>query len=120
MLQEEALKIAEALGNEVFKASNGWLERFKCRHNLKQFVISGEAASVSNMTVAGWLKRVKELTREYNKEDVWNGDESGCFFRVLLIGCWQKKNQFAKVVKKLSSGLQFCLLLMLLEEKKFL
>ena len=28
MLQEEALKIAEALGNEVFKASNGWLGFF--------------------------------------------------------------------------------------------
>ena len=56
MLQEEALKIAEALGNEVFKASNGWLERFKCQHNLKQFVISGEAPSVSNTTVAGWLE----------------------------------------------------------------
>ena len=80
MLQEEALKIAEALGNEVF--SNGWLEWFKCRHNLKQFVISGKVASVSNTAVAGWLERMKELTREYNK-DVWNVDESGCFCRAL-------------------------------------
>ena len=36
---------------------------------------------MSNTTVAGWLERMKELTREYNKEDVWNVDESGCFFR---------------------------------------
>ena len=112
MLQEEALKIAEAIGNEVFKAPNRWLEQFKYRHNLKQFVISGEAASVSIATVAGWLERMKELTREYNKEDVWNVDESGCFFRALP--------DIAKVVKKLSNGLQFCLLLMLLEEKKLL
>ena len=45
MLQGEALKIAEALGNEVFKASNRWLERFKCRHNLKQFVVSAWRSS---------------------------------------------------------------------------
>ena len=120
MLQEEALKIAEALGNEVFKASNGSLEWFKCRRNLKQFVISGEAASVYNTSVAGWLERVKELTREYNKEDVWNVDESGCFFRALPDRTLVEKNQFAKVVKKLNSRLQFCLLLMLLEEKKLL
>ena len=44
MLQKEALKIAKALGNEVFKASNGWLEQFSSRHNFMQFVVSGEAA----------------------------------------------------------------------------
>ena len=64
MLQEEALKIAEALGNTVFRASNGWLERFKGRHNLKQFTISGEAASVSDVTVASWHERMKEGTKE--------------------------------------------------------
>ena len=100
MLQEEALKIAEALGNEVFKASNRWLEWFKCRHNLKQFVISGEVASVSNTAVAGWLEQMKELAREYSKEDVWNVDESGCFFRALPDRTLAEKKTICKGDKK--------------------
>ncbi|XP_065831024.1 tigger transposable element-derived protein 4-like [Oscarella lobularis] len=34
MLQEEALKIGEILGEKDFKASNGWLSNFKKRHNI--------------------------------------------------------------------------------------
>ena len=39
MLQEEALQVASRLGNTTFKASNGWLEAFKKRHNIKQLVV---------------------------------------------------------------------------------
>ena len=100
MLQEEALKIAEALGNTVFRASNGWLERFKGRHNLKQFTISGEAASVSDVTVASWHERMKELTRGYKREDIWNVDESGCFFRALPDKTLAEKKSACKGGKK--------------------
>ena len=41
MLQEEALTIAYELGNDSYKASNGWLQCFKQRHNIKQLVVSG-------------------------------------------------------------------------------
>jgi len=74
-------KIAEALGNKVFKALAGEAQR------LKQLTISGEAASISDVTVAIWHECMKELIREYKRENihvhVWNVDESGCFFRAL-------------------------------------
>ena len=45
MLQEKAPKITEALkiSPEKFKASNGWLDRFKKRCGIKAKVILGEA-----------------------------------------------------------------------------
>ena len=41
MLQSEALLLAKELGNKSFKASNGWLQSFKQRHNIIQLVVSG-------------------------------------------------------------------------------
>ena len=83
MIQKEAKLIAAKLGNSEFKASNGWLESFKRRHNLKQFSVSGEAADISEETVQSWYERIKNITQGYKPEDVWNIDETGCFFRAL-------------------------------------
>ena len=52
MLQEEAL-IAHSLGINDFKASNGWLQRFKDLNN-KQLVVSGESGDVNQETVTAW------------------------------------------------------------------
>ena len=83
MLQEEACVIAVQIANHQFKASNGWLESFKKHHNIRQFTISGEAADVSEETVEGWHERVQSLMVGYRAEDVWNEDETGCFYRAL-------------------------------------
>ena len=82
LLQEEALQIARGIDpNTCFKASNGWLDSFKKRHNIKQMIISGECADVQEETVAGWHERVKVLMDGYQPQDVWNTDETGCFYR---------------------------------------
>ena len=83
MLQEEALMIANGLGNNSFKASNGWLQRFKDRHNIKQLVVSGEAGDVSEETIEAWMERLQVLVQGYAHEDIWNEDETACFFRAL-------------------------------------
>ena len=56
ILQEEALKIAEAQAMKCLRLPMDDWSGLSGRHKLKQFVISGEAASVSNTTVAGWLE----------------------------------------------------------------
>ena len=46
VIKAKALKYATDLEIEDFKASEGWLDKFKARHNIKFKQISGESASV--------------------------------------------------------------------------
>ena len=46
---------SKGAGNDSFKASKGWLQSFKQRHNIVQLVVSGEAGDVRQDTVdPGW------------------------------------------------------------------
>ena len=64
---------------------------------MKQLTISEEAAGVSDVTVASWHERMKELTRGYKREDIWNVDESGCFFRAMPDKTLAEKKSACKV-----------------------
>ena len=83
MLQEKALSYAKELGNAEYKASNGWLESFRKRHNIAFNVISGEAADVSSETIDDWKKRIPSIIDGYALEDIYNCDETGLFYRAL-------------------------------------
>ena len=84
MLQEEASAIAARLGSYPdFKASSGWLECWKNRYSIKQRAVEGGSGQVHTETVTSWMKRLRELCKGYSPEDIWNEDETGCFFRAL-------------------------------------
>ena len=84
MLQEEALVIAEKLHVVGFAASNGWSQRVKNEHNISTMTVAGEKADVSPETLESWKERSKELIKGWKPENVWNMDETGCFWKGLL------------------------------------
>ena len=110
MLQEEARLMAQKLDHaEGFKASNGWLESFKKRHNIRQFTISGESADVSEETVQDWYEKLNVLMDGYKAEDIWNADETGCFYRALPDKTLSDMNKQCKGGKKAKERVTVCL-----------
>lgn len=83
MIQQQARDYATELGKSDFEASNGWLARFKGRHNIRAATLSGERASVDADTVDNWRERLPDIIKDFAPEDIYNMDETGLFFRAL-------------------------------------
>jgi hypothetical protein len=83
LIQIKALETAKKLGKHNFKASSGWLESFKHRHNIVFNAMCGEANDVDMQTAADWKRKIEDLVAGYESRNVYNGDETGLFFRVL-------------------------------------
>ena len=66
-----------------FKASEGWLDKWKLSHGIKEKQISGESLDVSKTTIESWMERIQELCKGYEDKDIINMDESGCFLKDL-------------------------------------
>ncbi len=83
LIQEKALMLSLEMGHDDFTASNGWLQCFQKRHNIRSAVLHGEAASVSEDTVADWKQRLPSICEGYELADIFNADETGLFYRTL-------------------------------------
>ncbi|XP_057305270.1 tigger transposable element-derived protein 6-like [Hydractinia symbiolongicarpus] len=103
MLKEEVIAIKEQLKSsefDDFKASDGWLDRWKSTFSIKERRIVGEAGDVSTEAVSSWIERVNELIEGYSLDNIWNMDESGCFFKALPDKGLVSKGKQAKSGKK--------------------
>ena len=83
LIQEKRKKVAEILELENFKASNGWLDSFRRRHNISFRTLSGESAHIDKRIVENWKLYLPKITKGYDPCNIWNLDETGLFWRGL-------------------------------------
>lgn len=77
------MELASKVGLNDFKASNGWLQKFKERHHISYKNIHEDAVSIKQCVIAEWLSKVIELIDGYEDCNIFNCDETGLFFRIL-------------------------------------
>jgi hypothetical protein len=73
--------IAQRLKIDSFKASNGWMESFRTRHEIRFKQICGEAKDVDLTIVENWMQKLPEIIQGYEPKNIAN--ETGLFFRAL-------------------------------------
>jgi hypothetical protein len=67
---------------DQLKFTNGWVWRFKQRNGLQRVNFSGEANSAPLTTLSEERSRLRALLLSYDREDIYNADETGLFFRM--------------------------------------
>jgi hypothetical protein len=77
ILCEKAKFFAQQFEVNNFTASNGWINGFKERHNLKQYVKWDEAKSAPLESLEEERKILHKITKDYDLNDVFNCDETG-------------------------------------------
>ena len=83
ILQEKGLEFAKSLKIEdKIKCTNGWIYKFKQRNGLRKVNYSGEANSAPLATLSEERSRLQKLLANYNREDIYNANETGLFFRM--------------------------------------
>ena len=100
-LSTKAKEIAARLGVPNFEGTNGWLEKWKRRYNVRKVTVSGESGDVSGVTVSAWKVRLPEILRGYDKKNVYNLDETGCFWKALP---QQGKENSAEEARKVNNA----------------
>ncbi|XP_052074066.1 tigger transposable element-derived protein 4-like [Mytilus californianus] len=85
MLTTKAEEFAKRLDHPEIKCSNGWLDRFKDRHNITFKKICGEATSVdvNSEAMNDWVTELKGIMTDFTPDNIFNADETGLFYKLL-------------------------------------
>jgi len=67
---------------------------------VKHLRICGESGEVRGETVESWKERLPEIVQRYEKENVWNMDETGVFWHALPDRGFGQKSRSCKGGKK--------------------
>lgn len=83
VLQGKAEFYAKKLGHVDFRASNGWMEKFKSRHDIVFKKVCGESKAVDDQVCEDWLEKLPLHCAGYKPEDIFNADESALFYKCM-------------------------------------
>ena len=84
IMQEQAIRFANLFGIKDFKASNGWLEKFKTRYSLTFKNIVGEAGVVDKDAAKNWMENnLLDIIKDYEPKNIFNADETSLFYKAV-------------------------------------
>lgn len=83
ILKEKAEHFAKSFGYNNFRASNGWLEKFKQRHDIVFRKVCGESASVDDSVCKNWKEELKTMLKDYDPKNIFNADETALYYQCL-------------------------------------
>ena len=119
-LMEQAKAIAQRLHIDGFKASNGWLQKWKTSHNLKFRTVSRESGEVSVSTTQSWKEHLPEILEGYEEKNIFNMDETGCFWKALPEKGFAEKGKVCKGGNKSKLRLTIAFFVNACGEKEFM
>ncbi len=84
MIKEKAKHFAKEpnIPDEALTFSDGWLNSFKNKNQIKRRTIYGESGSVNQTIIGSALPELIETIEKYDPNDVFNFDESSLFYRL--------------------------------------
>lgn len=85
MLQRQGKKFAHLLKipDSSFSGSNGWLGKFKQKHDIVFRQISGEGKDVDEEICQEWKETLRSIIDGHQPRDVFNADETALFYQCL-------------------------------------
>ncbi|KFM74085.1 Tigger transposable element-derived protein 4, partial [Stegodyphus mimosarum] len=82
MIKCKAEELAKNLGHDEFKATDGWLFRWKSRHDIKFKKAHGEKESAHSAGAKEWKStELPELLENFSADDIYNVYEIGLYYR---------------------------------------
>jgi hypothetical protein len=66
-------------GHRAFELSNGWLEAFKNRRDIKSYRRFGESGSTNVAVIEENFSQICLTLDKYERRDIYNMDETGLF-----------------------------------------
>jgi len=95
ILRQKALNLNRELGGSSnFKASEGWLHKWKCRKNVRTLRITGEKLSADAEAADKYKIEFEKMisSKRLTRAQVFNFDESGLYFKQIPKKTFAPKN----------------------------
>lgn len=135
LICEKALEMNEKLGGpDDFKASTGWLQKFKCRNGIRELQCQKESLLLTESSDVEKFKKTLRLFVEkkgFSQDDIYNADETGLNWKVLprmsfaycqegegVLGCKISKERVTIMACANASGTHKLPILLIEKEKK--